>query len=96
VPIAAQLQAQEEESDSLCAATDDEGSQGDMLDALRMTVERLSTELEVSKAREADILQKAQDSAKELASMRSHVCSLNESLTRQTTEVRISSSLCTF
>jgi hypothetical protein len=58
-----------------------------MLDTLRMTVERLSTELDASKVREADILRKAEQSANELECLRKHVSGIEEQRLRQAAEV---------
>jgi uncharacterized protein YifE (UPF0438 family) len=59
-----------------------------VLEDLRTTVERLTTELDVAQVREQDVLRKAGDSTNELESMKRHVNSLEEQLQLQVKQVR--------
>jgi hypothetical protein len=59
-----------------------------MLEDLRATVGRISTELDAAKVREQDMLHKAEDSTNELESMRRCLSSMEEQLRQQTAEVR--------
>jgi hypothetical protein len=69
---------------------------GPMIESLRITVERLSTEVDAAKAREQDALRKTELSAIELKSMRNQVKSMQDQLQRQATEVRSSYSMFGF